>query len=114
MAASKQLQSLKLWHYRLIDYMLANPTTPQHQIAAHFNISPVWMSIVANSAVFQAEYNRRSKLISEAVSTDVAAAAAELAHLSFAAAKEKLQREHDTMPTKEIFNCVMMAMHYLG
>ena len=114
MAASKQLQRLKPWHYRLIDWMLANPTVPQHKCAKHFNVSPVWMSLIVNSPIFITEFQRRSERLSHAVATDVAGAATKLANLALDTAMEKLEHERDTMPIGEIWDCVAMSMHYLG
>jgi len=53
MAASKpDLQKLRVKHQAIAQYLIANPTTTQKDIAEHFGISQAWLSIVVNSDCF--------------------------------------------------------------
>ncbi len=67
MARSKQLQRLEPWHHDLIDWMLQNSAASGRECAEQFGVSAVWISIVKNSEVFRAEFERRREMISQAV-----------------------------------------------
>jgi hypothetical protein len=54
MADSKpDLQRMRVKHHAIAQYLLANPTTTQKEIAAEFGISQAWLSIVINSDCFR-------------------------------------------------------------
>lgn len=55
MAESAQLQKMAPKHQMIAQYMLANPTASQGQIAAAFGMTQSWLSIIVNSQAF-AEY----------------------------------------------------------
>ena len=86
MARSKQLTRLELWHHDLIGWMLQNPAASGRDAAAHFGMTPVWISIVKHSPVFRAEFDRCREMISQAVTADIAEQASSLAELSLDAA----------------------------
>ena len=52
--------------------MLANPERSGREAAAHFGVSPVWISIVRNSEVFRVEFERRREALSQTVTADIA------------------------------------------
>ncbi len=79
MARSKQLTRLEPWHHDLIGWMLQNPAASGRDAAAHFGVTPVWISIVKHSPVFRAEFDRRREMISQAVAADIAEQASSLA-----------------------------------
>lgn len=65
-----------------MDFMLANPQLKRREIARHFNVGEVWLSIIVNSRMFQARLEEKhEQLFSETVMeigeqvTGVAAAA---------------------------------------
>ncbi len=94
MARSKQLTRLEPWHHDLIDWMLQNPAASGREAAAHFGVSPTWISIVKNSEVFRAELARRRETISRAVATDIVGRAGALAELSLDVLHERIEKEY--------------------
>jgi len=109
-AASKQLKRLKLWHYRLMGWLLANPQATLRECAAHFAKSPVWISLVANSPNFRDELLHRSELISRTVADRTAA----LASLSLNELIARIEHERDTMPLGDIRETLSLTLRYLG
>ncbi len=114
MARSKQLTRLEPWHHDLIDSMLANPERSGREAAAHFGVSPVWISIVKNSEVFRAEFERRREMISQAVAADIVGRATALAELSLDTMTERFERDRDSMPMRELIDGAAMALKALG
>jgi hypothetical protein len=54
MADSKpDLQTMKVKHQAIAQYLIANPTHSQKVVARHFEISEAWLSIVVNSDCFK-------------------------------------------------------------
>ncbi len=45
MARSMQLTSLEPWHHDFIGWMLQTPAASGRDAAAHFGVTPVWISI---------------------------------------------------------------------
>jgi len=65
--AEVQIQSVRIRHSAIMDFMLANPTIPQGRIAEHFKVTEPWLSVVINSDAFQAELHRRQEKLFDQV-----------------------------------------------
>ena len=114
MARSKQLKRLEPWHYDLIDLMIATPRLAGREAAAHFGVSPVWISIVKNSPIFRAEFERRRERMSVAVETDIAGWVTALANLSLGTMNERIKRDPRTIPTRDLIKSARIALDFLG
>jgi hypothetical protein len=114
MARSKQLKRLEPWHHRLIDEMLACPGRSGREYAALFGVSPVWISIVKNSSVFQTELERRREKLSKSVADEIVERAALVAELSLDVLKERIEQNGDDVTMKELTNTVAMTLKMLG
>lgn len=51
--ASNQIQSVRVLHNAIMDYMLANPLASNAEVAKEFQVTPAWLSVITNSDVFQ-------------------------------------------------------------
>ena len=114
MSRSKQLTRLEPWHHDLIGWMLQNPAASGRDAAAHFGVTPIWISIVKHSPVFRAEFDRRREMISQAVAADIAEQASSLAELSLDVLAKRIERNRDTMPLGEVRDTAAMALKALG
>ena len=114
MARSKQLKRLEHWHHRLIDVLLAHPEKSGRQVAAHFGVSAVWISIVKNSPIFRAEFERRREMISRTVEADIATEATAVAKLSLAELRERIARGGDDVSWRELLDAATMGLKMLG
>ena len=112
--ACKQLNRLEYWHHDLIDWLLAHPEMSGREVAAHFDVSHVWISIVKNSLVFQTEFERRREMISRSVGADIAERATALAHVSLDVMTDRIGRDGRTMPMRELCNVAAMSLKMLG
>ena len=114
MARSKQLKRLEHWHHQLIDVLLAHPEMSGREVAAHFGVSAVWISIVKNSPIFRAEFERRREMISRTVDTDIATEATAVAKLSLAELRERIARDGDDVSWRELLDAAAMGLKMLG
>ncbi len=114
MARSKQLTRLEPWHHDLIGWMLQNPAASGREAAAHFGVTPVWISIVKHSPVFRAELDRRREMISQAVAADIAEQASSLAELSLDVLAERIERNRDSMPLGQVRDTAELMLRMLG
>lgn len=53
------INRLSYRHYRVLDFMIANPHMKLGEIADHLKYTQSWVSIIINSDLFKAEYRRR-------------------------------------------------------
>ncbi len=114
MARSKQLKRLEPWHHQLIDWLLAYPEKSGHDASEHFGVSPVWISIVKHSPVFRAEIERRREMISQAVAADIVGRATALAKLSLDTQNERIERNRDSMPLRQVRDTAELMLRMLG
>lgn len=47
------LKKLTIRHEAILEYMIANPEKPQNDVAAYFDVTPAWLSMIINSDLFQ-------------------------------------------------------------
>ncbi len=114
MAHSKQLTRLEPWHHDLIGWMLQNPAASGRDAAAHFGVTPVWISIVKHSPVFRAEFDRRREMISQAITADIVGRATALAELSLDTLNERIERDRDSMPLGQVRDTAELMLRMLG
>ncbi len=114
MARSKQLTRLEPWHHDLIGWMLQNPAASGREAAAHFGVTPVWISIVKHSPVFRAEFDRRREMISQAITADIVGRATALAELSLDTLNERIERDRDSMPLGQVRATAELMLRMLG
>ena len=91
-----------------------NGNASGRQTAAHFGVSPVWISIVKHSEVFRAELERRREKISQAVATDIIGRAGALAELSLDVLHERIQKDGDAMSLRQLRDTAAMTLKALG
>ncbi len=114
MARSKQLTRLEPWHHDLVGWMLQNPAASGREVAAHFGVTPVWISIVKHSPVFRAEFDRRREMISQAITADFVGRATALAELSLDTLNERIERDRASMPLGQVRDTAELMLRMLG
>ena len=114
MAQSKQLTRLHPWHHQLIDWWIANPRPSGREAAAHFGKSEAWISLVKNSPIFRAEFEKRRERISQTFEDRIVGKATAVAEISLEMMSERLERDYDTMPLGQVIKTVAFATKMLG
>lgn len=114
MAKSKQLTRLEPWHHDLIDWWIANSRASGRAAAAHFDVSPLWISIVKHSPIFQEESRRRRERLSRAVEDQLRERATALAEESLDVMQERLERDRETVPLRQVAQVTKTAAQLLG
>lgn len=67
MAESAQILDVSNKHMAIMDWMLANPAQPLHQVAAQFGVTQPWLSTIIHSDVFRRIYDARREELSKAI-----------------------------------------------
>ncbi len=52
--AVAQIQSVSVKHDAILDFMLVNPGMKLYRVAAHFDVTQAWLSVIIHSDAFQA------------------------------------------------------------
>lgn len=63
MAQSASIQKMSPRHEAILNFILANPTAKMGEVAAAFQVSPAWLSVVIHSDAFQNQLHRRHEEI---------------------------------------------------
>lgn len=63
MANNVQIQTLSIRHEAILDYLLANPNYKLGSVAAYFQVSQAWLSVIIHSDAFQAKLKERTEEI---------------------------------------------------
>lgn len=93
------IQKVAYNHEAMIDLILLNPAISQNAIAAHFNLTPSWVSRVLVSDAFQAAYaKRREQMIDPLLQAEVETNFKALVARSLDVLHEKLNKPADQIP----------------
>lgn len=66
------IKKVRYSHDAMIDLMIAEPTVKQNDLAAIFDRTPTWISLVVNSDAFQARLSeRKAELIDPAITASI-------------------------------------------
>jgi hypothetical protein len=105
------VQKVSFKHEAIIDYILANPNARLQDVAAHFEVTPPWLSCVIHSDCFRQCIAARRDEISSPVLVELHERLASVAHLA-------LDRLNDKVPllesVKELKEVADMALDNLG
>ena len=66
--AENQIAKVSIKHEAILDYLLVNPAEKLGDVAAHFNVSQAWLSVIIHSDAFQVKLAEKN---SECFSTIV-------------------------------------------
>ncbi len=114
MARSKQLQRLDPWNHDLIDWMLQNPTASGRGAAVQFGVSPIWISIIKHSDIFERELERRREALSQAVTFGIADRVTALAKLTLDVLEERIGRNPESISLRELRETAKLVLKMLG
>lgn len=108
-----QIQNLSTRHMALIDFMVANPLMRKGEIAAHFNVTPAWLSVVIHSDAFQAQLRARQDQAFAHLIAPLAEKLSYLAHQAVDRLSEKVITE-ETQALLEISRFATERINYEG
>lgn len=95
MAESAQIQRVSVKHDAIMNFILVNPTVPMGIVAAHFKVSPAWLSVVVHSDAFQAQLRRKQETIFNAHVLPLGEKLLGLAHLAVDKVGAHLEKTDD-------------------
>ena len=112
MAQSIQVKKVGWWHERLADLLIAHPHLLLGDIAKMLNVTPVWLSIVKNSDVFQDYWRERSRAHSDAVTQDIKAKAFSVVDFALTELNDRLAEpaKRMVMPVEQLLDITDITM----
>lgn len=112
MAESVQVTRINDWHQALADFILMYPQATGKQIAAHFDVSAQWVSIVRNSDSFKELMRQRRETHRELVSASVINKVEALADQ----AVDELARQIEAkeLPVEHVKDIAAMSLKAMG
>jgi hypothetical protein len=113
-AASHQIKKVSWWHQSLVDWMLANPDKNQNDCAAHFTVTPSYLSVVLNSDAFKDYFNARRAEHNEEVSKSVIERVEELAGTALDVLNARIAAERETVGLSVVTDAAEMALKAMG
>jgi len=109
--AGTELQKVGLKHEAIAQYMLANPTATQNEVAVAFNLTVSWLSIIVNSQAFQ-EYV--AKLNEEILQSQVIPLRDKLLGVSHLAVEKLGKAVADSQDPSFLLAAADKTLHRLG
>lgn len=102
-------------HDAIIDFILANPTVQQNEIARHFDYSQGWISQIIASDAFQVRLAERSgDLVDPLIRRDRDAMFKSLIDRSFEILEEKLRMPANVVPDQLVLRTMELASRAVG
>jgi len=114
MAESIQIQKVSWWHEAIVDWELANPEKTMNECAAHFTVTPTWLSIVRNSDAFISYRAARMGEHHDNVSRTTIERVGRLADLSAEILEQRLVAQRDTISNETLLDTAKMALKAMG
>lgn len=94
--AEVQIKKCSLRHEAILEYLIANPTASMGEVAAAFEVSQPWLSVIVNSDAFLAlREERKDELFGTAIVQPLSAKLAALANDAVDRLHSKLRTEND-------------------
>jgi len=110
----KANRKMRWWYESLADYMIANPTSTQTEIAAYFQRNPATISTVISTDAFKAYFRQRRAQHAEGLDTAVRAKLFNLANSSLDLMLATLEKKRDSVPLDTLQKTSDMALKNLG
>lgn len=107
-------RKMRWWYEALADFMLANPSARQNDIAAHFRRGVSTISIILNSDSFKAYYRQRRAEFQDSLSDSVKQKLMSVADVSLDMMLEKLEKKRDSIPLEVLQKTSESALKALG
>lgn len=111
MAESASIKKVSIKHEAILQYLLAHPTWRLQDVAAVFEVTPTWLSIIINSDSFQHRLSQCQGVIFDETIVPIRARLEALAHLSIERLSERIESSHDI---KELRETAKMTLANLG
>ncbi len=107
-------RKMRWWYEALADFMLANPTALQNDIAAHFGRTASTISIVINTDAFKAYFRQRRAAFQSDLSEGVKQKLMNVADVSLDMMLEKLEKKKDSIPLDMLLKTNESVLKALG
>ncbi len=107
-------RKMRWWYEALADFMLANPTALQNDIARHFGRTASTISIVINTDSFKAYFRQRRAAFQSDLSEGVKQKLMNVADVSLDMMLEKLEKKKDSIPLDMLLKTNESVLKALG
>lgn len=107
-----QLQSLSNKHEVLIEYLLIHPQIKLKEVAAHFQVSQSWLSIIIHSDMFQKKLAERRKETYGEVLVNISERMTGIAHLALEKLGDQIENEQSIGVVLETADMILGKLGY--
>lgn len=105
---------MRWWYESLADYMIANPTSTQNEIAAYFGRNPATISLVINTDAFKAYFRQRRAQHEAGLDSEVRGKLFKVANKSLDFMLDSLEKKRDSIPLEILHRTTDTALKSLG
>lgn len=109
-----QIEKVGSWHKLIFDWEIEHPGASVEACAAHFNVTPGWMSTVRNSDCYLEYAARLRNNHHNNVSKNVLEQIEELAHVSLEVLEERINKERLSIGLSIVNDSAAMALKAMG
>ena len=110
----KTTRKMRWWYESLADFMIANPSATQNEMAAHFGRNPATISTVIATDAFKAYFRQRRSHHAEKLDTVVRDKLFNVASKSLDHMLETLDKKRDTIPLEMLARVSESSLKNLG
>jgi hypothetical protein len=110
----KSTRKMRWWYESMADYMIANPSATQDQIAAYFGRNPATVSTIINADSFKAYFRGRRAQHAEGLDAAVRTKLFSVANNSLDHLLVALEKKRDAVPIELLQRTADTALKNLG
>lgn len=110
----KATRKMRWWYESLADYMIANPSASQNEIAAYFGRNTSTISTVISTDAFKAYFRQRRGQHAEKLDEEVRGKLFKAANRSLDHMLEVLDKKRDTLPLEMLQRVADSSLKNLG
>jgi len=110
----KATRKMRWWYESLADFMVANPSATQNDMAAHFGRQPATISTVINTDAFKAYLRQRRAVHVEKLDQSVRDKLFNVTNKSLDHILETLDKKRDSIPLEQLRSLADSSLKNLG
>ena len=110
----KATRKMRWWYESLADFMIANPSATQNEIATHFQRQPCTISTIVNTDAFKAYFRQRRAVHAEKIDTTVRDKLFQVTTKSLDHILTTLDKKRDNIPLEILQRTAESSLKSLG
>jgi len=112
MANCVQVKKVSIKHEQILQFLIANPTLRMYEVAAHFEVSASWLSVIIHSDAFQHLLEQYQAIVFDETILPMRKRLEALAHLSLERLSDQVERSYDMKELRETAKMTLQSLGY--